>query len=276
MKIKTTTWCLSLMLIAGQQFLYNSVYASNMNHYNQQNVLTEDPLLFKHQQLFSVNNIDKDDKSYTNAYGIKLDAQAIKNCPRKYTNWELISTNDLIIAQDEYGFYFEINHDQLKITQGNKIIAQENIVDSNIRQKPKETTSIFEQELANKENSESSLTQVVWQLQEIRYNNDKLIEVDNPSNYTLEFLPDGQLSIKADCNRARGNYTQEGSSISIEIGPTTRAMCPPESISDQYLKELQSATIFFFQDDNLYIDLKFDTGTMKFITDTDNIETREN
>ena len=314
MKIKTTTWCLSLMLIAGQQFLYNSVYASNMNHYNQQNILTEDPLSFKHKQLFSDNNIDKDDKSYTNAYGIKVDTQTIKKCPRKYTNWELISTfetenyslalcqqndlnylvghkkqeheafisakilyqnNNLIIAQDEYGFYFEINHDQLKITQGNKIIAQENIVDSNIRQKPKETTSIFEQELANKENSESSLTQVVWQLQEIRYNNDKLIEVDNPSNYTIEFLPDGQLSIKADCNRARGNYTQEGSSISIEIGATTRAMCPPESISDQYLKELQSATIFFFQDDNLYIDLKFDTGTMKFIADIDNIETKE-
>ena len=107
---------------------------------------------------------------------------------RDLTETELISTNDLIIAQDKYGFYFEINHDQLKITQGNKIIAQENIVDSNIRQKPKETTSIFEQELASKENSESSLTQVVWQLQEIRYNNDKLIEVDNPSNYTLEFI----------------------------------------------------------------------------------------
>ena len=52
-------------------------------------------------------------------------------------------------------------------------------------------------------------------------------------------------------------------------------MCPPESISDQYLKELQSAVIFFFQDGNLYFDLKFDTGTMKFIPDTSKLETEK-
>ncbi len=120
--------------------------------------------------------------------------------------------------------------------------------------------------------SESKLMGKVWQLQEIRYNNDELIEVNNPANYTIQFLPDGQLSIKADCNRARGIYTVQDSRISIQIGATTRAMCPPESISNQYLKELESATIFFFKDGNLYFDLKFDTGTMKFISEVNNQE----
>ncbi len=225
-------------------------------------------------------------------------SQDIYNCPREFTGWDLIKSfetknyslalcqqgdsvylvghekdqheafitanvisqnNDLIIAQDEYGFSFEINNHELKVTQNNQLIAQEKILDLYIKQN----------------NSESNLTGVVWQLQQIRYNNDELIKVDNPSNYTIEFLPDGQVQIKADCNRARGTYTQQDSSISIKIGPTTRAMCPPESISDQYLKELQSAVIFFFQDGNLYFDLKFDTGTMKFIPDTSKLETEK-
>ena len=42
-------------------------------------------------------------------------------------------------------------------------------------------------------------------------------------------------------------------------------MCPPESFSERYLKELQSAVIFFSQDGNLYLDLKLDTGTIKFM-----------
>ncbi len=229
----------------------------------------------------------------------KLYAQDIYNCPREFTGWDLIKSfetksyslalcqqgdslylvghekdqheafitanvisqnNDLTIAQDEYGFSFEINNHELKVTQNNQLIAQEKILDLYIKQN----------------NSESNLTGVLWQLQQIRYNNDELVKVDNPSNYTIEFLPDGQVQIKADCNRARGTYTQQDSSISIKIGPTTRAMCPPESISDQYLKELQSAAIFFFQDGNLYFDLKFDTGTMKFIPDNSNMETEKN
>ena len=78
-------------------------------------------------------------------------------------------------------------------------------------------------------------------------------------------MSDGQLNIKADCNFAQGTYIQKGNNISIKIGPTTLAICPPESISEKYLQELQAATIFFFKDGNLYFDLKFDTGTMKFM-----------
>ena len=234
----------------------------------------------------------------------KLQAQTIKHCPREFTGWDLIKTfetkgyslalcqqgdsiylvghekqqheafiaasivsqqEDLIIAQDEQGFSWEINKHELKVTQNNQLVARENILDTG--QNQQETVDISSPEVVTEDNSESKLTEAVWQLQQIRYSNDELVEVDNPANYTIEFLPDGQLQIKADCNLARGTYTKEGSSLSIKIGPTTRAMCPPESISDRYLKELQAAVIFFFQDGNLYFDLKFDTGTMKFVPD---------
>ncbi len=88
----------------------------------------------------------------------------------------------------------------------------------------------------------------------------------NPSqNYLLTFHADGTLDVKADCNQASGTYILDGSQISISLGPTTLAACPPGSHSDDFLKYLSSAAIYFFQPGELYIDLMADGGTMKFI-----------
>jgi heat shock protein HslJ len=89
-------------------------------------------------------------------------------------------------------------------------------------------------------------------------------DVENPENYTLTFQADGTVNIKADCNNASGSYTTDGSSIQIEVGPMTMAACPSESRSDDFVKYLGSAAIYFFKDDNLFIDLMADGGTMSF------------
>jgi uncharacterized lipoprotein YbaY len=109
-----------------------------------------------------------------------------------------------------------------------------------------------------------SLTNTVWQLQHIQYNNDTLLEASDPEHYTIEFLDDGQLSIRADCNQVLGTYTVDESSLAIALGPTTLAACPPESIDQEYLQALQGAAIYFFEEGDLLIDLKFDTGIMRF------------
>lgn len=114
--------------------------------------------------------------------------------------------------------------------------------------------------------NEAQLTNTVWQLEQIQYSDDKLLEAASPSNYTIEFMDDGQLSIRADCNQAQGSFTEDGSSLSIDLGSTTLAPCPPESIAQDYLQALQAANGYFLQDGDLYIDLKLDTGTMKFST----------
>jgi heat shock protein HslJ len=88
--------------------------------------------------------------------------------------------------------------------------------------------------------------------------------VENPENYTLAFQDDGTVNIKADCNNAVGAYTVDGSSIQIEIGAMTMAMCPPESRSDDFVKYLGFAAIYFFEDGDLFIDLMADGGTMQF------------
>jgi heat shock protein HslJ len=88
--------------------------------------------------------------------------------------------------------------------------------------------------------------------------------VENPSNYTLTFQEDGTVNIVADCNNAMGSYNLDGSSLTIEVGPMTMAACPPDSRSDDFVKYLGFAAIYFFQDGDLFIDLFADGGTMRF------------
>jgi hypothetical protein len=40
--------------------------------------------------------------------------------------------------------------------------------------------------------------------------------------------------------------------------------CGEDSLGSRFLTLLGSANLIFFQDDNLFIDLKFDSGTMQF------------
>jgi heat shock protein HslJ len=90
-------------------------------------------------------------------------------------------------------------------------------------------------------------------------------DVTPSENYLLTFHSDGTLEVKADCNNASGTYILDGSTISIVLGPATLAACPPGSHSDDFLKYLDSAAIYFFQPGELYIDMVADGGTMKFI-----------
>ena len=90
------------------------------------------------------------------------------------------------------------------------------------------------------------------------------IAIETPANYVLSFEGDGTVLIQADCNNATGNYTTADGAISITVGPMTRAACPPDSRSDQFVKLLGNAARYSFKDGNLYIDLKADGGTLVF------------
>jgi heat shock protein HslJ len=90
------------------------------------------------------------------------------------------------------------------------------------------------------------------------------ITVDAPERYTLELGPDGQVYVQADCNRLRGTYTLDDTHITIELTAGTRAACPADSLADEFVKELNAAAIHFTQGGELFIDLIYDSGTMRF------------
>ncbi|MBX3060570.1 MAG: YbaY family lipoprotein [Anaerolineae bacterium] len=94
------------------------------------------------------------------------------------------------------------------------------------------------------------------------------VEIADPENYRLQFAADGTVLIQADCNSGSGIYSADGASISIIVGPMTRAFCGEDSLDTRFLTNLGAVVIWFTQEDDLYFDLKFDSGTMRFVADT--------
>lgn len=111
---------------------------------------------------------------------------------------------------------------------------------------------------------EIRLTSAIWQLEQIRYRDGVLRVPASSGNYTVEFMANGNLAIRADCNQVSGSYTQNGSGLTIELGPTTLAACSPESIDQDYLQALQYANVHFFENGNLFIDTQLNVSTMQF------------
>ena len=104
----------------------------------------------------------------------------------------------------------------------------------------------------------------VWQWVRTIYNNDTRTVPEKPENYTIRFLENGTIAVKADCNQKGGTFTTEGKTLAIKITHSTMAACEPGSLEDKFVRDLSGGAIFFFKDGELYIDLKYDSGTMRF------------
>jgi len=94
------------------------------------------------------------------------------------------------------------------------------------------------------------------------------ITIEDPARYTITFDEavggTGQAAIKADCNEVAATYTVDESSIDIVAGPSTLVACPEDSLDQQYLVNLSNAVIFFFEEEDLFLELMADGGMMRF------------
>ncbi|MBI2424400.1 MAG: META domain-containing protein [Candidatus Hydrogenedentes bacterium] len=90
------------------------------------------------------------------------------------------------------------------------------------------------------------------------------IAVQPGNGYSMELLPDGKLRARADCNSAFGEWKLAKGNLSIVISGTTKAMCPPESLSLTFLNQLQSEARFTLDETGLHLDLHADSGVMHF------------
>ena len=111
-----------------------------------------------------------------------------------------------------------------------------------------------------------TLSGTVWQWRQTLYNDDRKFAPSDPENYTVQFRDDGTLSVKADCNQKGGTFSVFPGErrLSIEITHSTMAACPEGSLEDEFVRGLSAATIYFIKDGDLYLDLKYDSGTMRF------------
>ncbi|MGH2551306.1 MAG: META domain-containing protein, partial [Thermomicrobiales bacterium] len=109
-----------------------------------------------------------------------------------------------------------------------------------------------------------SLAGVVWEWTGLLSMDGTITTPDDPSHYTIEFLADGAIAVGADCNRGRGTYTRDGSSIDLEVLALTRAMCEPGSLSNDFIGYVNTVTSLVFADGALHLALPMDGGILSF------------
>jgi heat shock protein HslJ len=90
------------------------------------------------------------------------------------------------------------------------------------------------------------------------------ITVPEPVRYTLLLESDGKAQVRFDCNRGGGNY--EISEGKLLFGPlmSTRMACPEDSLDGPFARDLDRVVSFFIDNGHLYLELPYDSGTMKF------------
>jgi heat shock protein HslJ len=90
------------------------------------------------------------------------------------------------------------------------------------------------------------------------------ITVADPERYTLYLQEDGRVQARFDCNRGGGPYTLSEGKLSFGPLVSTRMACPEDSLDARFTKDLQEVVSFFIEDGRLYLELPFDSGTMRF------------
>jgi heat shock protein HslJ len=90
------------------------------------------------------------------------------------------------------------------------------------------------------------------------------IAVPNPERYTIMLTEEGTLQARFDCNRGGGEFKISPGKLSFGPLMSTRMACPEDSLDGPFMRDLQRVTSFFVQDGFLYLELPYDSGTMKF------------
>ena len=90
------------------------------------------------------------------------------------------------------------------------------------------------------------------------------IVVPNPERYTILLTSDGKAKVRFDCNRGGGDYKISKGKLSFGTLLSTRMACPPDSLDGPFTRDLQRVASFFTKNGNLYLELSFDSGTIKF------------
>jgi heat shock protein HslJ len=103
-----------------------------------------------------------------------------------------------------------------------------------------------------------------WRWEGIVTSADKIV-IEQPERYTLELQGGGKAVVRADCNRGQAAYRFDGRAIAIKISGMTKVACPAGSMSERYVKSLESAVGQRIKGDTLFLDLPGEGGTMKFV-----------
>nr|AQQ74488.1 hypothetical protein [uncultured bacterium] len=115
------------------------------------------------------------------------------------------------------------------------------------------------------EQPSASLAGTSWQLVKFVGGDDTTRAPDDRSKYTIQLNADGGVTARVDCNRGRGTWKSSAPG-QLEFGPLalTRAMCPPGSLHDQWVKQWPYIRSYVMKDGHLFLSLMADGGIYEF------------
>jgi len=90
------------------------------------------------------------------------------------------------------------------------------------------------------------------------------VTVADPGRYTIRMTDDGKAQARFDCNRGGGTYVISEGKLSFGPLLSTRMACPADSLDGPFMRDLQRVISFFVQDGDLYLEMPYDSGTMRF------------
>jgi len=104
-----------------------------------------------------------------------------------------------------------------------------------------------------------------WQLVKFQGGDGTTLAPDDRTKYTIEFLSDGAVAMRIDCNRARGAWKSPGPS-QLALGPlaVTRVLCPPGSLHDRIVKDVSYVRSYVIRNGHLFLALMADGGVYEF------------
>ncbi|MFZ7093872.1 serine hydrolase [Primorskyibacter sp. 2E233] len=119
--------------------------------------------------------------------------------------------------------------------------------------------------LTTQEDSAQSLAATKWiWVSSKDAKGEESLAIAEPQRYGVFFEDSGDLALQADCNSVLGSFAAHGEDLSIELGPSTKALCTPGSLHDKFVQDLQKAIRFRRDGESLHIFLGQDGGSMEF------------
>jgi heat shock protein HslJ len=83
-----------------------------------------------------------------------------------------------------------------------------------------------------------------------------------PGRYTVQFVPDGTINIRADCNWVLGTWSGGNGVLDITVTRTTVAACPADSLEEPFVQALDEATGYVL--DSMALVITGPAGELRF------------
>jgi para-nitrobenzyl esterase len=111
----------------------------------------------------------------------------------------------------------------------------------------------------------SELAGTTWRLVKIQSMADSTFTPNERSGYTIEFGANGRAAMRVDCNRGSASWTSSAPGhVEFGLAAVTRAMCPPGSLHDRFLRDLPYFRSYVLRDGHLHLATMADGAIYEF------------